>query len=405
MNKFDELRRLLQHHVFSAKRRKFVTILVKEWYMGLPLLSRKSNDLGHELPPDPPADTWCSRESRAIDASYFKLGTAAVVEDRILEDGQVHTEHEYTVQQLNGGVTYTNESTHRSIFTRTGERVKLLSSERKLAGVPVRAPSRRQLPVSKTVNGVTANLYGTSVSADGNYFHWFVDTMPRLFLIERFHSLDKIDQLLVPPLKFDFHWDSLTAFGFDRSQIIELQPLDCVQFECLLASSAPRGKGSAICPGWIIDRYNDVLLEKAKEVQSVAGKRVYISRRDAPSRMFTNENEVCRVMESHGFDIVELTPLNLWEKIAVFRDANFIVSQTGAGLTNLMFCNSNVKVLELVDERFVYPMYASLAVYGGGTHHAHFFTNDSALGRANAMVVQSSLNIEKLEKSLAQIEC
>jgi len=120
--------------------------------------------------------------------------------------------------------------------------------------------------------------------------------------------------------------------------------------------------------------------------------------------MFTNEHEVCDFLENRGFDIVELTPLNLWEKIAVFRDADLIVSQTGAGLTNLMFCHSNVKVLELVDERFVYPMYASLAQYAGGTHHAHFFTNESALGRANAMVVKSSLNIGELEKSLAKIE-
>jgi len=69
-----------------------------------------------------------------------------------------------------------------------------------------------------------------------------------------------------------------------------------------------------------------------------------------------------------------------------------------------MFCHPNVKVLELVDEKFVYLSYASLAVYKGGTHHVHFFTNDSALGRANALVAKSSLDIGELEKSLAQIE-
>jgi len=403
MKKLEELRLLLQH-VFSANRRNKAKILVKERLMGLPLLSKKSKGFGLDLPPDPPADTWRSEESRAIDAGYFKRGTAALIEDRILDNEYVHTEIDYTVQQLNGGSTYTNESTHRSVFTRTGERVELLSSAKKFAGGRTRAPSRRRLSVSKTLSGVTANLYGTSASAEGNYFHWFVDTLPRLFLIERFHSLDNIDQILVPPLKYDFHWDSLAAFGFDRSRIVELQALECVQFDSLLATSAPRGKGSAICPGWIIDRYNAVLLEKAKEVRSVAGKRVYISRRDAPNRMFTNEHEVCDFFENRGFDIVELTPLTLWEKIAVFRDADLIVSQTGAGLTNIMFCHPKVKVLELVDERFVYPMYASLAVYAEGTHHTHFFTNESALGRSNAIVVKSSLNIGELEKSLARIE-
>jgi len=404
MRKLQEIRVLLQDHVLSANRRRSAKILAKESLMGLPLLSKKSNEFGSDLPADPPADTWSSHESRAIDASYFKRGTATVVEDRIEDDGRVHTNFDYTVQQLNGGISYTNESIHRSIFSRTGERVALFSSERKLAGVPIRAPSRRRLPVAKTVSGVTANLYGTPVSADGNYYHWFVDTLSRLFLIERFHSLDKIDQLLVPPLRYDFHWDSLAAFGFDQSRVFELQPLDCVQFETLLASSPPRGKGSAIVPSWAIDRYNKVLVEKAKDTKSVAGKRVYISRRDAPSRMFSNEHEICEFMENRGFDIVELTPLNLWEKIAVFRDADLIVSQTGAGLTNLMFCHPDVKVLELVDERFVYPSYASIAAHVGGAHHAHFFSNESALGRANALVAKSSLDIGELEKSLAQIE-
>ncbi len=404
MRKLEEIRVLLQDHLLSANRRRSAKILAKEWCMGLPLNSKQNNDFAQNLPPDSAADTWFTHESRAIDPSYFKQGTANLVEDRVLDDGLVHADYEYTFQQLNGATSYTNESVHRSVFTRTGERVDMFSSERRLAGVPIRAPSRRQLPVAKTLSGVTANLYGTTVSADGNYYHWFVDTLSRLFMIERYHSLDEIDQLLVPPLKYDFHWDSLAAFGFDESRVFELLPLECVQFESLLATSPPRGKGSSIVPSWLIDRYNKVLLDKAKDVRSVAGKRVYISRRDAPSRMFINEDEVCDFLESRGFDIVELTPLNLWEKIAVFRDADLIISQTGAGLTNLMFCHPNVKVLELVDEKFVYLSYASLAVYKGGTHLPHFFSNDSALGRANALVAKSSLNISELEKSLAQIE-
>jgi len=120
--------------------------------------------------------------------------------------------------------------------------------------------------------------------------------------------------------------------------------------------------------------------------------------------MFLNEDEVCRFLESRGYEIVELTPLNLWKKIAVFRDADYIVSQTGAGLTNLMFCHPNVKVLELVDERFVSPVYASLAVYGGGTHYAHYFSNESSSGRSNPVVAKSFLNIGELAKALAEFE-
>jgi len=395
MNKIKETSLLLQH-LLSSNRRKKAKILVKEWSMRLSRLTKGNKDLKSNLPPDPEPNNWHMDETRAINANYFELGTVARVEDRILDEKNIHTQHDYVAQQLYGGITYTNESTHRSVFNRSGERVEKLSYTRTNSN----APSRQHLRVSRYVDGVTANLYGAIASAEGNYFHWFVDALARLFIIERFHPRDKIDQVLVPPLKYDFQWDSLAAFGFTRSQIIELQPLECLQFKCLLATSPPRGKGSAICPGWTIDKYNETLLKMAKDVPSVAGKQIYVSRRDAPNRMFSNEAEVCKYFESCGFDIVELKPLNLWQKIAVFRDADFIVSQTGAGLTNLMFCQPDVKVLELVDEKFVYPSYASLAVYKGGTHNAHFFNEEGPLNRANAMVAKSSLDINELKKAL-----
>ena len=403
MNKFRELYLLFQH-VFSASRRYKAKLLYKEWLIGLQSILRSSDSLHDSslnLLPDAEVDTWYTHETREIDASFYKRGAVVFVEDRILDDGQVHAEHEYTVHRMYGSSSFSNESTHRSIFDRTGERIERLSCVR--SGTAPRVPSQRRLPITRTVAGVTANLYGSISSAEGNYCHWFVDAMSRLFLIERFHALDTIDQVLVPPLKHDFQWDTLAYYGFDRSKIVELQPLECLEFENLLATSWPRGRGSFICPGWVIDRYNETLLVRAKGVQSVAGKRIYITRRDAPNRMLLNENEVCSFLKRHGFDIVELTPLDVWQKIAVFRDADIIVSQTGAGLTNLMFCHSNVKVLELVDKRFVYPLYASLAVYGGGSHHAHFFSNESALGRAYAMASKSSINIEELEKSLAAV--
>lgn len=378
-------------------------MLVKEWWMGLPLLMNSSNSPDTDLPPDPDSNNWANQESRAIEPDFFKKATVPIIEDYLSADGLVHTEHAYTVQRLYNASAYTNETTHRSIFNRMDESVKLLSNTKAMAG-RVHAPSRRRLPIARKISGVTANLYGNVASAEGNYFHWFVDSMSSLFLIEQFQPLDEIDQVLVPPLKYDFHWDSLAAFGFDRSKIVELQPLECLQFDCLLASTSPRGKASVLCPGWAIDRYYETLSERAKEVESVAGKRVYISRRDAPARMFLNEDEVCRYFEDRGFDIVELTPLNLWQKIAVFRDADFIVSQTGAGLTNLMFCREGATVLELVDEKFVYPLYASMTVHRGGIHHTHFFENDSLLGRANAWVSRSSIDIDRLDNTIASIE-
>ncbi len=398
LTKSQELIALFRH-IFSANRRNKAKILVAEWLLGIKGLFVSSNRVFGKDTSDERLDTWQFSETREVDVEYFKSNTPTLTENHLTDDGVVEVNHEYMIHRLHGATSYTNESTHRSIFNYQGKRVQSISSTRKGA----RAPSKLRLPVSRTVTGVTANLYGNMAVSEGNYFHWLVDAMSRIFILERFYNLDEIDQVLVPPLKYDFHWDGLAALGFDRDRIIELTALECIEFECLLASTPPRGSSSVFVPGWIIDGYEKMLKGSARKVSSIAGKRIYVSRRDAPTRMFSNEEEVCDFLEGRGFDIVEMSPLDLPNKIAVFRDADVIISQTGAGLTNLMFCHENLTVIELVDERFVYLPYASLAWYKKASYRAHLFSNESVLGKANAMVSKSYLDIKELEKTLVKM--
>ena len=398
MENYMEIR-ILVKRLFSMNRLKKMGILAKERVLGLSFFVAPNFNYRKDAPSDPLPVTWSDENSRAIAANYFKMDDVEKVEDYVGEDGLIHATYEYVIQELFESSSYTNESTHRSIFDREGNWIEPLSYQR--AGA--KAPKKARIPITHSLKGTTVNLYGNVASAEGNYLHWFVDSLARLFLVEQFHSLDEIDHILVPPLKYDFHWDSLAYLGFDKSKVVELKPLEHVRCERMLATSSPRGKGSAICPGWIIDSYRKLYLDKAAEKKSVAGKRVYISRRDAPKRMFTNEHDVCSFMEKQGFDIVELTPLDLLNKIAVFHEADVIVSQSGAGLTNLMFCKPDTEVLELVDKNFVYPLWSSIVAYTGVKHHAHFFSDDAEKMRSNAMTVKTHLDIDKLTSTMSDL--
>lgn len=398
MKRIQEHRALAQH-LFAANRRRKARLLAKEATLALSGFCRSAHSPAANFPPDSQAHTWSSHQARSFDPDFFRRATVTMVEDQMGRNGLVTATLEHEVHKTHGAISYTNESTHRSVFDRTGQRIEALSNGR--SGMVEKV--RQRLPPARFISGTTANLYGPSTCADGNYLHWFVDALARLFMIEKIHPIEKIEQVLVPPLKYDFQWDSLAYLGFTDKQIIELKPLECLQFETLLASSSTRGKGSAVCPDWMINQYRDLLMPIAQNVPSVAGRRIYVSRRDAPNRKFTNEDEVCEALKRRGFDILELSPLDLKHKIAVFRDARCIISQTGAALGNLMFCQSGARVLELIDKRFVYPLYASIASYREVAHHAHYFSNDSILGRINAYVVESTLDIDKLEKTLNQL--
>lgn len=384
--------------IISAHRLRKLVVIIKECLLSAQYaFCRNSRDF-EDVAADPPVQKWEVTSQRRIDQHFFQLSTVGNVRDTLAEDGQINARHQYAIRSLIGATSYTNESTHRSIFDRNDKLVDSLSYQR--ANSIIKAPSSRRLSITKKFPGVTANLYGNVASAEGNYLHWFVDSLSRLFLMERYYALDEIDFVLVPPLKYDFHWESLHTLGIDRTRVIELGPLECYEFEKLIASSPPRGVGTALCPLWIIERYRTLFLDKSQNTKSSAGKRVYITRRDAPQRMFLNENEVCDFFSDQGYDVVELTPLNLLQKIAVFRDADVIVSQTGAGLTNAMYCKPSVKLLELVDSNFVYPLYASLAVHNGGQHRAHLFKSKSDERQASAMVGKSFLDIKRLRAEM-----
>lgn len=398
MRRIEEHRALVEH-LLSAKRRRKAGILAKEGILALSGFLRSKHNSQPQFDPDPEAKIWSNYQTRSFDPDFFSRATVSMIEDQMNENGLVTATLEHEVHKINGAISYTNECTHRSVFDKTGQRINSLSNGR--AGFLENA--LYQLPPARFIDGVTANLYGPMTCADGNYLHWFVDALARLFMLEQALPINEIDRIVVPPLKFDFQRDSLAYLGFTNERIIELKPLECLRFETLLASSSTRGEGSAVCPDWIIDRYRDLLIPKAKSVSSVGGRKIYVSRRDAPSRKFLNENEVCETLKHRGFDIVELSPLDLENKIAVFRDASCIVSQTGAALANLMFCRQGTKIVELVDQRFVYPLYASIASFRNVEHHAHYFSNDSALGRINAYVVKSTLDIDALERTLDQL--
>jgi hypothetical protein len=76
-------------------------------------------------------------------------------------------------------------------------------------------------------------------------------------------------------------------------------------------------------------------------------KRIYISRNDSPYRRVLNETEIMNYLEPHGFQFVILTGIPLLEQMALFHNADIIVTVHGAALTNSIFCKANTRIIEL----------------------------------------------------------
>jgi capsular polysaccharide biosynthesis protein len=78
------------------------------------------------------------------------------------------------------------------------------------------------------------------------------------------------------------------------------------------------------------------------------GERLYLSRRDAPSRAIQNEAEVEAAMEARGFQCVRFTGLSVAQQIRIIRQASVIVAPHGAGLAHLLVAQSGIRIFEFM---------------------------------------------------------
>lgn len=172
------------------------------------------------------------------------------------------------------------------------------------------------------------------------YFHWLTDALSRLYVVR-----DRPDdlELLLPAgyENLDFVTASLKAFGVKKCEFIGSN--EVIECRSLLMPShtAPSG------------HYNEEIISGVRSVllsaygDSDQGHKIYISRRNARKRRIVNENEVIEILSRFGFETIQAEDLSFAEQVQIFSRARCLVSNHGAGLTNILFMREGGKVLEL----------------------------------------------------------
>jgi len=178
------------------------------------------------------------------------------------------------------------------------------------------------------------------------FYHWFA---------ERFAALAGWPGLRSEsmPLVFGLHaaafqQETVKLLTGQAPQIITVQ--DATFFEQL---HVPEW-GTPFLKRWDIyhplyDRITtNALREGAAEDDETDGVRLYLSRRDAPSRSIQNEADLEIRMEARGFRCIRFTGLSVAQQIRIMHRASVIVAPHGAGLAHLLVARSGIKVFEFM---------------------------------------------------------
>lgn len=208
-------------------------------------------------------------------------------------------------------------------------------------------------PVTKRKDTIAVLTFCSS----GNYYHWMFDVLSRIHLL-------RVNNLADHPMIFNdkglfFQEETLQALGIPPSQIIRCHPHFHLKAGKLVVPSFPGYTGNA--PQWACDFLRNELLHKSNITKTPGYERIYISRDNSYIRKVVNEDKVMEILSKYGFIKIFLEQMPVAEQIGLFYSAEAVVSPHGAGLTNLIFCNSGTKVLELFSPNYVYSHYWALS--------------------------------------------
>jgi hypothetical protein len=192
-----------------------------------------------------------------------------------------------------------------------------------------------------------------SCEHDNNYFHWLVECLPKLILIDELKEFEKAP-LLIPKGLHQNLIAALEKVNINSRQLIYLEPNIGYQVERLIYPSAlsrviDRYQGHPVFDTDIILSHKWIskvgeLLKCNTQSKQKPWRKLFLTRKKG-LRALGNREELELMLLEQGFEIVELDNVSLDFQIELFSQAAMIVAPTGAALTNMLFCQPGTKVI------------------------------------------------------------
>jgi hypothetical protein len=107
---------------------------------------------------------------------------------------------------------------------------------------------------------------------------------------------------------------------------------------------------------------------RRSEGKEERARKIYVSRRDSSMRPLQNEADLEKLLSERGFEIVVQSKLDPVAQMETFRSADVIVTPHGAGLSNILFCRPETKVVELVSDFYQNACFCYLSQIMGVKH-------------------------------------
>ena len=255
----------------------------------------------------------------------------------VIRNGRVYSSNENNIAIISSN----NQLIDQASFQWDGDKI-LPGKQNEVFNVKGFVPPRKY-------QGNVFSLLSTG-AAKHFYYHWVFELLPKLFLLQRSGYMDKVDYFLIPYYEFRYQREYLDYFRIPKEKLINEEYHRHIQAENLMICSYIRNEMHH--PKWACDfLYSSFRLPDRPRKRD---NMIYIGRGDAArNRKVINEPELVAVLEGYGFQTCFLTQLSVSEQADLFNSARIVVGAHGAGLSNLVYCETGTKVLEIFPDNYV----------------------------------------------------
>ena len=224
--------------------------------------------------------------------------------------------------------------------------------------------------IKKKLSGKVMSLL-TGGGGNSNYWHWLFDVLPRLAIVKKIISLDKIDYFLFPDTIKLFQRETLNILNVPINKRLSSVKFRHISSSEIIVTEHPFIKKKAHddtqnVPIWISEWLKENFIKKNLFTNKIFPKKIYIDRGDSVSnhskyQNILNKDEFYKFLRKEGFEFLKLNKIRFIDQVKIFNSAEIILGIHGAGFSNIVFCQKNTKVVE-IRSTHTGKMYENLAI-------------------------------------------
>ncbi len=189
-----------------------------------------------------------------------------------------------------------------------------------------------------------------------NFGHFIYDSLPAVFIFLSEIVSGRL-KLITSPLA-NWQWSFLVRMGVPRSSVVETEARLC-KFERLIFPSSL--SGNIYLPSFYTKSMFDYIkISGNGQDRANSPKRIFVSRKNIGQRMMLNESDLDAALSDRGFTKVYPETMDVDQQISLFSNAEIVVGELGAALSNVSFADRGCAVVEIMPELKLSPWIKNL---------------------------------------------